>query len=142
MCHCLRRPILRRRGEGDDVREQGDLSPATREWLLENFDWDEDDLGDECTDAADRVKHLARRISHEKKILRSQYRAVEAKEALEQAATVASLALPSTNATNKILRYESAIQRQLAQAMNQLERLQQAREGHTVPPTISVTVSQ
>ncbi len=51
-------------------------------------------------------------------------------------------ALPSAPATEKILRYETAIQRQLTQAMNQLERLQQTRKGHAVPPPISVAVSQ
>ena len=108
------------------------LLPVGGPRLLQNFDWDADDLGDACQDAAERVKHLARRIADERKILRSQSRAVEANEALEQAATVASLALPSTNATAKILRDEAAIQRQLAQAM----------PGHPVPPPISVTVSQ
>ncbi len=61
---------------------------------------------------------------------------------MEQKAKIASLALPSARATEKILRYETAIQRQLTQAMNQLERLQQARKGHAVPPPISVAVSQ
>ena len=74
--------------------------------------------------------------------LKSQYAAVKAREALEHAAPAARLALPSAKATDKILRYESAIQRQLAQAMNQLERLNQARTGHYVPAPISIAVSQ
>jgi hypothetical protein len=42
---------------------------------------------------------------------------------------------------NRILRYESTIQRQQAFAMNQLERLQRARKGEHLTAPVSVQVS-
>ena len=125
-----------------DIREAGELSEATQTWLLQNFDWDAEDLGGDQASGAKRVKPLLRRIDQEQKALRAVSTGLEAKEALELKAKVASLALPSSTATDKILRYEAAIQRRLAQVMNQLERLQQARKGARVLPPISVSVSQ
>lgn len=42
--------------------------------------------------------------------------------------------LPSKEATDKILRYETALRRQLHRDINQLERLQRQRKGENVPP--------
>jgi hypothetical protein len=42
---------------------------------------------------------------------------------------------------DRILRYETSIQRQLAYAINQLERLQRARKGGQVPAPVSVQFS-
>jgi len=49
--------------------------------------------------------------------------------------------LPAEAEMNRILRYETSIQRQLAHAINQLERLQRARKGEIVPAPVSVQVS-
>jgi|SRR5271166_6434675 len=49
--------------------------------------------------------------------------------------------LPLDGELNRILRYEASIQRQLAHAINQLERLQRARKGEHVPAPVSVQVS-
>lgn len=49
--------------------------------------------------------------------------------------------LPDAAATDKILRYEIAIERQLYRAMNQLERLQRQRSGENVPPPLPIDVS-
>jgi hypothetical protein len=49
--------------------------------------------------------------------------------------------LPEDEVLNRILRYETSIQRQLAQAINQLERLQRARKGEHVPAPVTVQVS-
>jgi hypothetical protein len=38
------------------------------------------------------------------------------------------------------MRYQAAIQRQLGQALTQLERLQRMRFGHAVPPPLSIDV--
>lgn len=48
--------------------------------------------------------------------------------------------LPEPQLT-KLLRYETAIERQLYKAINQLERLQRQRSGEPVPPPINVDVS-
>src|SRR5271167_3616555 len=42
---------------------------------------------------------------------------------------------------DRILRYETAIQRQLVYAINQLERLQRLRKGEHVPAPVSVQLS-
>jgi hypothetical protein len=43
------------------------------------------------------------------------------------------LRLPLSDGGDRILRYETAIERQLAYAINQLERMQRARKGEHVP---------
>src|SRR5437762_2179469 len=53
-------------------------------------------------------------------------------------AQVRSLALPDESATDKILRYETHLDRQLYQAMDQLERLQRRRGRERVPPPLNV----
>ena len=50
--------------------------------------------------------------------------------------------LPSKEAVDKILRYETAIERQLYRAISELERLQRRRRGEMAPPTINVEVSK
>ena len=49
--------------------------------------------------------------------------------------------LPDEEVVEKFVRYESALQRQLYRAMNQLERLQRRRRGEAVPPPIVMDVS-
>ena len=52
-----------------------------------------------------------------------------------------ALSLPWGPGLDLILRYEISVQRQLAYAVNQLERLQRARKGEHVPAPVSVQVS-
>jgi hypothetical protein len=42
---------------------------------------------------------------------------------------------------DRILRYQTTIQRELVHSLNQLERLQRARKGEHVPAPVSVQVS-
>ncbi len=49
--------------------------------------------------------------------------------------------LPPTDVSNKILRYGTALNRELYRALSELERLQRRRRGDTVPPPIKVDVS-
>lgn len=51
------------------------------------------------------------------------------------------LSLPDKEAMERILRYETTINRQLFQAMNQLERLQRQRKGEAVPAPINIEIS-
>jgi len=53
-------------------------------------------------------------------------------------AQLRSLALPDEAATDKVLRYETHLDRQLYRAMDQLERLQRRRKGENVPPPLNV----
>lgn len=50
--------------------------------------------------------------------------------------------LPQKGAVDKILRYETAIERQLYRAISELERLQGRRRGEVAPPSINVEVSR
>jgi hypothetical protein len=51
------------------------------------------------------------------------------------------LRLPLGADLDRILRYETTIQREFAYAINQLERMQRARKGKHVPAPVSVQVS-
>jgi hypothetical protein len=63
------------------------------------------------------------------------------REAAEEQARQAATVLPSAAVLDKILRYETKLERQLERAMNQLERLQRRRLGEAVPPPVAVEVS-
>jgi hypothetical protein len=53
----------------------------------------------------------------------------------------AAAMLPAQEVIDKIVRYESALQRQLYRSMNQLERLQRRRLGENVPAPVVMDVS-
>jgi len=80
-------------------------------------------------------------IDDEKEKMEGLKKMVKEKEELETEAKIFSLALPSKESMDKILRYETTLERQLYRAVNQLERLQRQRKGETIPPPISVDVS-
>ncbi|MGA8214063.1 MAG: hypothetical protein WB799_10745 [Candidatus Sulfotelmatobacter sp.] len=62
------------------------------------------------------------------------------REDLAMDAEARSFSLPPTEATDKLLRYEAHLDRQLYRAMDQLERLQRQRRGETVPPPLNVNL--
>lgn len=43
---------------------------------------------------------------------------------------------------DKIMRYETKLERQQFRAMNQLERVQRLRQGEAVPPPLTLEVSE
>jgi hypothetical protein len=53
-----------------------------------------------------------------------------------------SFKLPPAEATDKLLRYEAHLDRQLYRAMDELERLQRRRRGESVPPPINVNLGR
>jgi hypothetical protein len=53
----------------------------------------------------------------------------------------ASRALPTGAVLDKILRYETSVERQLYRALHQLERIQRRGRGEPVPPPVSVEFS-
>ena len=67
---------------------------------------------------------------------------VEHKERDDKVETAGQAAdvLPSAEVLDKILRYETALDRQLYRAMNQLERLQRRREGEKVGAPLMMDV--
>ncbi len=62
------------------------------------------------------------------------------REDKEETAQQAANVLPSAEVLDKILRYETALDRQLYRAMNQLERLQRRREGEDVKAPLMMDV--
>jgi hypothetical protein len=53
-----------------------------------------------------------------------------------------SFSLPPSESTDKILRYEAHLDRQLYRAMDQLERLQRQRRGENVPPPLNINLGR
>ena len=65
----------------------------------------------------------------------------EEREQIEERARQSAQALPAPGVIDKLTRYIKALERQLFQSMNQLERLQRRRQGENVPPPLAVQVS-
>jgi CRISPR/Cas system-associated endonuclease Cas1 len=61
---------------------------------------------------------------------------------LEEDAEARSFSLPPVDATDKLLRYEAHLDRQLYRAMDQLERLQRQRRGENVPPPLDINLGR
>jgi len=64
------------------------------------------------------------------------------REELTRDAEARSFSLPPADATDKLLRYEAHLDRQLYRAMDQLERLQRQRMGEPVPPPLNVNLGR
>jgi len=65
----------------------------------------------------------------------------EEHEQKEEEARQFAATLPSAGVLEKILRYETALERQLFRAMNQLERLQRRRQGENIPAPLTMDIS-
>jgi hypothetical protein len=55
---------------------------------------------------------------------------------------VAQHVIPNRDALDKILRYETAIDRSMGRDLDRLERLQRRRRGERIPPPLSVCLTQ
>jgi hypothetical protein len=64
------------------------------------------------------------------------------REDLQRDAEARSFSLPPAVATDKLLRYEAHLDRQLYRAMDQLERLQRQRRGENVPPPLNINLGK
>jgi hypothetical protein len=64
------------------------------------------------------------------------------RESLESDAEARSFSLPPAEATDKLLRYETHLDRQLYRAMDELERLQRQRRGENVPPPLNISLGR
>jgi len=62
------------------------------------------------------------------------------REESEERAMQTAAVLPSVEVLEKILRYETKLERQLYRALGQLERLQRMRRGEAVPPPLTLEV--
>jgi hypothetical protein len=66
----------------------------------------------------------------------------EEREEKEEEAHQAAAVLPSPEVLEKIMRYETKLERQMYRAMAQLERLQRMRQGEIIPPPLTMEVSE
>lgn len=82
-------------------------------------------------------KYLAQQIAEHENLMLGHQEQEDAEDKTRRAAAM----LPNDDVVEKFVRYESALQRQLYRAMNQLERLQRRRRGEAVPPPIVMDVS-
>jgi hypothetical protein len=64
------------------------------------------------------------------------------RENLAVDAEARSFSLPTAEATDKLLRYEAHLDRQLYRAMDQLERLQRQRKGESVLPPVNINLGR
>jgi hypothetical protein len=78
---------------------------------------------------------------HMKKISEFKEHALE-REELVADAEARRFSLPPADATDKLLRYEAHLDRQLYRAMDPLERLQRRRKGEDVPPPLDVNLGR
>jgi hypothetical protein len=65
----------------------------------------------------------------------------ELRERTDEESRQSADVLPSAATLEKLLRYESALQKKLYRAMNHLERLQRRRKGENVPAPVTMEIS-
>ena len=128
-----------------EAEETGSLSKDSRQKLTEYFG---DRLGGASklkgagSGASEREAaiglpgNLLKTLDEEKETLKELYYELRGKEIRQMREGRANFSLP--DATDKILRYETALERQLYRALHQLERKQRRRQGEPVPPPVSV----
>jgi len=80
-------------------------------------------------------------IENELRTLSRRFEELDEREEKVAAARQSASVLPPIEKLDKILRYETALDRQFYRAMNQLERLQRMRSGEQVPPPLTMEVS-
>jgi hypothetical protein len=149
----------------EDAKNSGYLSERSEKLLLTSFDSQEGSLAQMCLafsimakdgpriatddpeghkdmpDPATCKELLIDTIKNEIKSLQLAKKLIVDNEALETEAAFASHSLPPVLQMDKILRYETTIERQLYRAMAQLERLQRQRKGELIPPPINLEIS-
>jgi hypothetical protein len=149
--HCLR-------SVREDVERDGELTESA----LKDFKWGLRDQPDATVKKLEQFRAWlsanpenlepeALRIRHKEEVLKYLDRQIrdmgfcmdrrEEREDAEEQARQAAAVLPSTEVLEKILRYETALERQFFRAMNQLERLQRRRQGEDIPAPMTMEIS-
>jgi hypothetical protein len=161
LCHLIR--VLNE--ARDDVQQVGYTSKPCLSKLSENFGSGEGEVVSRCSNltrmaiqgppkpgqaAGEAAGNLSPEeckrtilglIDSEKEQLEARLEVAVESERREMEVKYDRLALPPNMPMEKILRYETAIERQLYRAISQLERLQRQRKGEPVPPEIKVNIS-
>ena len=105
--------------------------------LLENPE-DLDPAGLRARQKAEALAHLDRELQ----TVGRQMNVCEEREEHNQQTALAASMLPSMSVLDKILRYQTALERQMFRSMNQLERFQRMRHGETIPAPLTMEVSE
>ena len=151
------RHVLEKVREG--VQRDGELTETMCEWVLQRFAGRPNSLIQALAGYRERFVANADGLSgeeskgnHQRAVLgfielelesyAELRRLREEREDKEEMARQAANILPETAVLEKILRYETALDRQMYRAMNQLERLQRRRAGENVPPPLTMEVSR
>jgi hypothetical protein len=88
------------------------------------------------------MKRVLRVIDLKLGQIQSQEQRCRKREAAEEQARQAAAVLPAPEVLDKILRYETKLERQMYRAMSQLERVQRMRCGEALPPPLTMEVSE
>jgi hypothetical protein len=148
-----------------EISETGRLSEATERLLVATIGFSDHPLVMACTSfgnqtveeneshkSANGESHTAisdERVELEKKeliaVIDQELKRLDvlkdfarARRPLRVESEILSRSLPPAGPSDKILRYDAHIERQLYRAMHQLERLQRLRKGEAVPPPLTV----
>jgi hypothetical protein len=81
-------------------------------------------------------------IESYQKSIRTQQNSATARQKVERNNEARSFSLPPADVTDKLLRYEAHLDKQLYRAMDQLERLQRQRRGEAVPPPLNINLGR
>ena len=90
---------------------------------------------------AEAKARLLAGIDKKLRLLDGQKEDCQERERIIEDGRQAAAVLPSGTTLEKIRRYETALERQLYRAMNELERLQRRRRGECVPAPLTMSVS-
>ena len=97
---------------------------------------------DEATRREENKKQALAYIDRELTTVRWLQNKCAKREAAEEEARQAAAVLPAPEVLDKIMRYESTLQRQFYRALAQLERMQRMRQGEAVPAPMMMEVSE
>ena len=97
---------------------------------------------DQATAPEEKMSRVLRFIDLKLGPIESQERRCRKREAAEEEARQAAAVLPAPEVLDKILRYETKLERQMYRAMSQLERVQRIRCGEALPLPLTMEVSQ
>ena len=104
------------------------------------LDWVFELPSDESWKKPERRKPFLDRLDTEIENTEKLAENLEFEERLKRLAQFSTTSLPPEQAANRILRYETHINRQLNGALDQLERIQRRRRGEVVPPPLKLGV--
>ena len=142
-----------------DLMERGEISESILDWLAVThgacdyplvfacLSLKSDGIGqaaDELGDKRDRqdVEAILELIDNRLRRLEGIREKSIGNEKLREVAERQVRSLPASDAADRILRYESHLERQLDRAIDQLERLQRRRAGESVPPALNVNLTR